>query len=307
MSSTPAKDPRVDIDALIAEVDALPPRAALAREIARLRRDEIDGSLAIAGTPLSRAEVSALTQRGLAIGGHALDAYLVARSLADAAAWVAAQRPYGRGDPRPLLTVDEIRRLHALAAAGQPAARPGMWRLAVAPPQHQVVSPAPWLVPFQTAALVDRFRLRPRAGALASWTADLLARFARIRPFSGANGRTGRLVAALVLRRLDAPPMPVARDDARAYIAAIVAAESGATAELAAIVERALTESCYRLIAAGGDDPLVPLRALAGDDYPALIKAAQRGRLRTVTRARRIYTTAGWVAAYRAARVTRPD
>jgi len=30
-----------------------------------------------------------------------------------------------------------------------------------------------------------------------------------------------------------------------------------------------------------------------------LIKAAQRGRLRTVTRAHRIYTTAGWIGAYR--------
>jgi hypothetical protein len=171
--------------------------------------------------------------------------------------------------------------------------------MAVAPPQHQVVSPAPWMVPFQTAALVDRFRLRPEAGTLASWTADLLARFARIRPFSGANGRTGRLVAALVLRRLDAPPMPISRDAARAYGAAIVAAEGGAVASLATIVERALAESCYRLIAAGGDEPLVPLRTLAGADYPALIKAAQRGRLRTVTRGRRIYTTAAWIGAYR--------
>ena len=289
----------VDIDALIAEADALPPRATVARETARLRRDEIDGSLAIAGTPLSRNEVVALIDRGLALGGHPLDAYLVARSFATAAAWVWAQRPYAHGDPRPLITVEEIRRLHTLAATAQPAAQPGIWRLTVAPQQHHVVSPPPWAVPFQTAALVDRFRTRPKPGTLVGWLADLLARFARVRPFAAGNGRAGRLVASLVLRRLDAPPLAIARERAAAYTAAVAAAEAGTLTPLSAIVGNALAEGCRRMIAAGGDDPLVPLRSLAGADYAALIKAAQRGRLRTVTRANRIYTTAGWIAAYR--------
>ena len=289
----------VDIEALIAEVDELPPRAALARETARLRRDEIDGTLAIAGTPLSRGEVVALVDRGLALGGHPLDAYLVARNVATAAAWVWSQRPYAHGDPRPLLTVEEVRRLHTLVAAGADAARAGMWRIAVIAPQHEVVSPAPWLVPFQTAAIVDRFRTSPEPGTLVAWTAELLARFARVRPFSAANGRVGRFVASLVLRRLDAPPLAIAREAAPAYSAAIVAAEGGDHEPLAAIVESALGEACRRMLAAGGDDPLVPLRAAAGTDYAALIKAAQRGRLRTVTRARRVYTTAAWIDAYR--------
>jgi len=291
--------PEVDIERLIAEVDALPPRAALARETARLRRDEIDGSLAILGTSLDRAEVMALVDRGLALGGHPLDYYLIARSLTRAAEWVWSQRPYAHGDPRPLITVEEVRRLHTLAAAGQDEARPGMWRLAVAPPQHQVVFPPPWVVPSQTANLVDRFRSRPAPGTLVHWLADLLARFARIRPFAAGNGRAGRLVASLVLRRLDAPPLAIPRRQAAAYNAAIVAAESGDLVPLTGIIEDALGESCRRLIAAGGDDPLVALRTVAGGDYPALIKAAQRGRLRTVTRARRIYTTASWIDAYR--------
>ncbi len=297
----------MDIEALIDEVDALPPRAALARETARLRRDEIDGSLAILGTPLGRAEVAALVDRGLALGGHPLDAYIIARGLAVAAAWVWSQRPYAHGDPRPLLSVEEVRRLHALAAGGQEAARPGMWRLAVVAPQHDVVSPPPWAVPSQTEAFVDRFRSAPPRGSLVVWTAELLARFARIRPFTEANGRVGRLVASLVLRRLDAPPIAVSREAAPRYTAAVLAGEGGDYAPLAAIVGDALAESCRRLIAAGGDDPLVPLRAIAGADYAALIKAAQRGRLRTVTRAHRVYTTAAWVDAYRGRRFGERD
>ncbi len=289
----------MDIEQLIDEVDALAPRAAIARETARLRRDEIDGSLAIVGTPLARDEVLALIDRGLAIGGHPLEAYLIGRSLAEAAAWVWSQRPYARDDRRPLVTVEEIRRLHTLASGGQPKAQAGMWRRTVAPQQHHVVSPPPWAVPFQVAGFADRFRLRPERGALAHWLADLLARFARVRPFAAGNGRAGRLTASLVLRRLGAPPMAIARERAGAYTAAIVAGEAGDLAPLVGIVEEALGESCRRTIAAGGDDPLVPLRSLAGDGYQALIKAARRGRLRTVTRANRVYTTAGWIDAYR--------
>ena len=45
---------------------------------------------------------------------------------------------------------------------------------------------------------------------------------------------------------------------------------------------------------------MVALRAAAGDEYPALAKAAQRGRLRTIVRGGRYFTTAGWIAEYRA-------
>jgi hypothetical protein len=94
----------------------------------------------------------------------------------------------------------------------------------------------------------------------------------------------------------------IARRDAGAYSAALLAGEAGDRAALIAIVEGAIAQSARRLIAAAGDDPLVPLRALAGSDYAALIKAAQRGRLHVVIRDRRVFSTAGWVAAYREGR-----
>ncbi len=268
----------MDIERFVVSVRQLPPRASIAREATRLRREELDGSLAIAQTPLSAAEVRVLVDHGLATGGHPLDAYLNVRDLATAAAWVTDHRALHPGDPRPLITVD--------------------------PPHKNVVSPPPWLVPKETAALVDRVRRAPSPNALGPWLADFLARFSRIRPFAGANGRTGRLAASLLLRRLDVPPLVIARRDAGAYAAALLAAEAGDRAALTAIVEAAIVQSARRLIAAAGDDPLVPLRALAGTDYAALIKAAQRGRLQVVMRERRVFSTAGWVAAYRDARAT---
>jgi hypothetical protein len=71
---------------------------------------------------------------------------------------------------------------------------------------------------------------------------------------------------------------------------------------LRAFVAQTLLQSCRRLIAVAGDEPLLPLRSLAGGHYAALIKAAQRGRLAVVERDGRVYTTAAWISDYRAKR-----
>jgi Fic family protein len=290
----------VDISATLAAVRDLAPRAAIAREAARLRRDELEGSLAVAGSPLSRAELDTLIDRGIATGEHPLAAYVAARDHAAAAAWVAEQRPFAPGDPRPLISVEEIRRLHALATAGRPELRGGIWRLAVASPQPAVVSPPPWAVAKETTVLADRFRRPPAAAGLPAWLASFLGRFARIRPFAGANGPAGRLAASLLLRRLDVPPLALPRRRAAEYAAALLAAESGDAHPLTTLIGEALLHGCRRLIAAADGQPLEPLRALAGPNYAALIKAAQRGRLPAIERDGRIYTTAAWIAAYRA-------
>ncbi len=289
----------MDISSTIEAVRRLAPRGTIAREAARLRRDELEGSLALAGSPLERPDLDALLDRGLCSGGHPLDAYLAARDLGAAAAWIAEQRPPAAGDPRPLIAVEDIRRLHALATAGRPALRPGMWRLAVASPSPTVVSPPPWAIAKETTILVDRFRQRPAEAAVPAWIASFLGRFARIRPFAGANGPAGRLAAALLLRRLDVPPLAIPRRIAGDYARAVLAAESGTLGPLTALIADTLLQSCRRLIAAAGEEPLEPLRTLAGENYAALIKAAKRGRLPAIVRDGRVYTTAAWVAGYR--------
>ncbi len=291
----------MDIAAAFAEVRALPPRAAIAREAARIRRDAVDGALAIAGSPLAPDEVAALLDRGVTLGVHPLDAYIVARDLAAAAAWVADARPRAGDDHQPLLALDDVRRIHSLAAAGSPEARPGAWRRAVVVSSSGVVSPPPWIVPFELSALVERFRHRPAALAPA-WIATFLARFARIRPFVDANRRTALFAATLVLWRLGAPPLAIPRARAAAFRRALSAATGGAGADLEALVGDALVAACNRLVAAGGDDPLVPVRALANGGYAALIKAAKRGRLRAIERDGRVLSTASWVNDYRSGR-----
>jgi len=288
----------VDIGSVLAQVRALPPRAAIAREATQIRREAVDGALAIAGSPLARVEVDALLDRGVTLGVHPLEGYIVARDLAAAAAWVGEQRPRRPDDRHPLLALDDVRRIHALATAGSPDARPGAWRLAVVVSSSGVVSPPPWIAPFELAALVDRFRDRPDRAA-PTWIAAFLARFARIRPFVDANRRTALLAATLVLGRLDAPPLAIPRARAAAFRQALAAATVGDAGRLVALVDDALHAACNRLIAAGGDEPLVPLRALANGAYAALIKAAKRGRLRTIERDGRVLSTATWVADYR--------
>jgi hypothetical protein len=163
------------------------------------------------------------------------------------------------------------------------------------------------------AVLVDRAGRGPADEPVPLWLARFLGRFARIRPFEAANGRTGRLAVALLLRRLDLPPAAFERPDRARFPRALAAAERRDPAPLAALIATAVIRACNRLsaVAAEEGDAPEPLRALAGDSYPALARAAHRGRLRTIVRGGRYYTTRAWIAEYRTAtsvqRDTRPE
>jgi Fic family protein len=289
----------VDISIELEAVRRLPPRAPIAREAARLRRDELDGSLALASTALTRLQLNALVDRGIAVGEHRLEHYIAARDLANASAWVAEQRPLAAFDLRPLITVEDVRRLHTFAAAGQPKLQPGAWRLAVDSPSRAIVSLPPWMIAKEVGTLVDRYRARPPAKEMAAWLAAFLGRFARIRPFASANGRAGRLAVALLMRRVDGVPLAIPRARVPAYRRALIAAENGDFEALTGVIEETLLQGCRRLLAAAGDEPLEPLRALAGPHYAALIKAVKRGRLAAIVRDGRVFTTAAWIADYR--------
>jgi Fic family protein len=282
-------------------INVLAPNASLAREAGRLWRAEIVGSSIIAGSSLTPGEIDALIDRGIAQGDHPLEHYLLVRAYAGAARWVADQRVIAPGDSRPLLSVEELRQLHVRAAAGSPL-HAGAWRLGNPAPRSQIVPPAAWLVPREVDAAIDRLGHGPLGQPIALWIARFIARIGRIRPFEGANGRTSRLAANLMLRRLNLQAVAFERTERARYGDALAAAESGEPTLLADLIARAVNRSCNRLRAAAraASDPLAPLRELAGDAYATLAKAAQRGTLQTVTRGGRYFTTRDWIENYRA-------
>ena len=220
-----------------------------------------------------------LADRGVPSGAPA-DAYLAARGLAAAAAWGRPTRATGR-DPRPLLTVDDVRHPHSGRGAsgrsrglapdgrGHPPAWSRRRERAVrtggsgrARPRRPIQPPSRGVASFQ-----------PRA----------------IRPFAATNGRTASSPppaapaarrtgvpiprAGAAYRRSDRAPARVRREAGRA-----------GTARPATGSRRGRR----RAIAAG------PGR----DRYAALIKAARRGRLRTVV-GTATSTIRPWVAHYR--------
>lgn len=295
-------------ESALADVRRLPPRGAFAAEMRSIRRAEIHASTALAGSALGPEDVDSLLDHDRAHGNHPFGDYLLVRAYADAARFAADVRSYAAGEARPLLLLDELRALNARATAGS-GVRGGAWRQGNLLPDAGIVAPAAWLVVREITIVLDRFARGPRDSPTALWLARFFGRFGRILPFEGANGRTARLAANLMLRRLDAPPLVFDRRDRSRYRAALAAAETNDPAALAALIAGAIVRTGNRLGAAAlSDDGLLePLRRLAGADYGALAKAAQRGRLRTVVRSGRHFTTPQWIEEYRSTRSSEPD
>ncbi|GAC1301889.1 MAG: hypothetical protein NVSMB19_10520 [Vulcanimicrobiaceae bacterium] len=283
------------------------PAEPLARGRARLALEEIRASARLAGAHLELSEVTALVERGLALGDRPLAAYVVTADYAAAARYVAAAPLLGR--KHPYLRVDEIVELHTRATRHTLEAGAGRWRtttLAAFP--GGMMAPAPWLVSLEIAAFVNRIQQGPPSDASPLlWVAEAHERFERIHPFVAGNGRVGRLVVNLLLRRCGFPPFAVRDRDVERYIACLRRADSQDIWPLAAMIARAVLASLQRLSAYTASDDLCNFAALAsGPERDALYKAAQRGRLQTVRRGGALLTTQAWIDAYRASRSSRP-
>ncbi|HTX02518.1 MAG TPA: Fic family protein, partial [Candidatus Acidoferrales bacterium] len=128
-------------------------------------------------------------------------------------------------------------------------------------------------------------------------------RLERIRPFVEGNGRIARLVVNMLLSRLGYPPATIAHALVDAYKRALSAADAGDRTKLAGLLEHAVRANLEHLAAAIVDTgTLQPLASFIerGLSLDALRKAAQRNRLRVVTRGRETLTTQAWIDAYRA-------
>lgn len=279
--------------------------AALAAAATALGLDEIVSSTALAGVVLDKAEGVALLTRGVAAGGRPLRDYEAVADYAAASRYVAEHGTVSARRPRTFIRVDEILDLHRRAMLRTGAA-PGTWREHNAHPLKSGLVPPPyWLVTREVAAFLDRFVGGPPAeGSRLRWVAAAHARLLRIQPFGDGNGRVGRLVANLLLRRLGLPIAAFPGRLGARYPDALTRADSGDLEPLAALFGEAVRAALARfLAAASGDDPLVPLRRLVDPRrLPAFIKAAQRGRLRVVRDGARLLSTGAWVAEYEASR-----
>jgi cell filamentation protein, protein adenylyltransferase len=279
--------------------------AALEAAATALTLDEILSSTALAGVVMDKQEGVALLARGLAAGGRPLRDYESVADYASASRYVAEHGGLSARRPPTFIRVEEILDLHRRAMLRTGRA-PGTWREHNAHAVKSGLVPPPyWLVTREIAAFVDRFVGGPPAeGSRLRWIAAAHARLLRVQPFGDGNGRVGRLVANLLLRRLGLPIAAFPGRLGARYPDALARADSGDLEPLAALFGEAVREALARFLAAARrDDPLVPLRRLVdARRLPAFIKAAQRGRLRVVRDGARLLSTCAWVAEYEASR-----
>ncbi|MGH7659848.1 MAG: Fic family protein [Vulcanimicrobiaceae bacterium] len=303
------------VQELRTEIERRPTDAAVTRRFERARRDviydEIAASCAIAGVELSSPAIRRLVERDITVAGKLAD-HLLVLGYARAALAVARERPPA-APARRLVTVPEIERLHvtvtSAAAITRPAPLPAGWRRSNLPPVREGMVTTPhWLIEFEMSALVDRIGSGPRPGNdLFTWLADAYEKLERIRPFVEGNGRLARLVVNVLLARLGFPPATIGHSMLDAFRKALRFADAGDRAPLAAVLEHGVRANLERLAAAIVDtNALRPLSDFARPrlGIDALRKAAQRGRLRTVTRGRQLATTQPWVDRYLAEKST---
>jgi cell filamentation protein, protein adenylyltransferase len=260
---------------------------------------EAHNSTAIEGNTLVLRQVERLLRDGRAVGEKRLSEYLEVQGYAEAARWVYDQAiAPGAWSPDALLTLTEVRQVHALAMTP-------VWQVAPHPDAHDAEAPGNWrqhdIHPFpggmtppphpevqarMTDWVADVDAIPSDSAPIAEVVAKRHAAFERIHPFLDGNGRAGRLLTNLVLVRLGYPPAIIHKRDRPTYLDALGRADTGDPGPLGEIIARAITENLTRFIipAVAGPARLVPLESLAAPDLGvvALRAAAERGRLRAV-------------------------
>ena len=258
---------------------------------------EAHHSTALEGNTLILKQVQQLLQENKAVGDKELKEYMEVTGYAKAAQWVyqEAHRPRD-GSTEPLLTVQEVRHVHHLvmgdvwAHAPHPnataAESPGNWREHDIHPFPSGMQPPTF--PLIPAGMDAWVKLANTVGTgnvpIAEQVATVHAAFERLHPFIDGNGRTGRLLANLLLIRLGYPPAIIYKSQRAQYHKALSRADKGDTGPVGEILARAILDNLMRFVLPGVAGPvkLLPLEALATKDHSAvsLRAAARRGALK---------------------------
>ena len=284
---------------------------------------EAHNSTAIEGNTLVLREVEILLSDGRAVGDKQLAEYMDVRGYADAAEWVYQQGlAKGEWTPTSILSMTEVRHVHSLAMskvwdvaphseAGDDEG-PGSFRRHNIAPFPLGMRPVDWPdVPVVMSDWLDRAAsIGTSEAPIPEALAEVHAEFERVHPFLDGNGRTGRLLANLMLIRLGYPPAIIRKADRGRYLTALRRADAGDPGPLGEILARAINDTLLRFIvpAVAGPARLVPLASLASPEMSvrALRAAAERGRLRAQRDARGQWQSSRrWVDDYRESRYRR--
>lgn len=266
---------------------------------------EAHHSTAIEGNTLVLREVETLLEQGRAVGAKELKDYMEVLGYAEATRWVYQQAVApDEWSHDGLVTVTEVRRVHALAMAK-------VWEVAPHPDAHDTEGPGNWrqheiqefaggmkpptfpLIPSEITAWVDRANhLQEQItdgsltiAAVPEELARLHREFECVHPFIDGNGRSGRLLLNLLLIRLGWPPAIILKEQRRKYLRALERSDQGDDGPLAEVISRSVVDNLHRLIPnIAGPAKYVPLEALVDDDFSlvALKQAASRGRLEAI-------------------------
>jgi hypothetical protein len=201
-----------------------------------------------------------------------------------------------------------------------------VWAVAPHPNAYDTESPGNWrqhdIQPFPSGMRPPTHPLVPSevdgwlitANAFGTGVAPIAERigaihaaFERVHPFLDGNGRTGRLLANLLLIRLGYPPGIIYKRQRKQYLKALARADEGDPAGVGEMWARAILDNLMRFVlpAVAGDVKLLPLEALATTEINAvaLRAAARRGALTAQKRDNGEWVSSKkWVSEYRKAR-----
>ncbi len=270
--------------------------------------EEAHHSTALEGNTLVLNQVRELLAHGRAVGSKPLREYLEVEGFSKASRWVYEHAIDTHDDKAKLVTLAEIRHVHALVVgdewsvleAGRDA---GAFRAQEVQRFASGMKPPPaWTVGSTMTDFGDRLGAGPANEHPLIWVVGAHAEFERIHPFLDGNGRTGRLLANLLLVRLGYPPAIILKRERSRYLIALARADHGDSRPLALMLVRAAKTNLDRFIypSVAGLAKLVPLTALASADRPfgALKAAATRNRLKHRMLNGIIYSSKNWLDEY---------